>query len=342
MHPVDVIDCDGAASTEEDDENGKADRGLGSSDGQDEHRQHLTREVPEIGRKGDQVDVDAQEDELDRHQHQDDVAAIEEDAKHAEPDKDKIREDAAKDPSKALTPDQAARIAASYTNDLFGGLNWRRVAEDSKSYLGRQMGQAMLNPGARRVLGILMFAPDWTVSTTRAAVKAFGKPDFLAPKTLAGLHQQYLIRSAMYYLLVGDAINYSMSGHHLWENKDPTVLDMDPKGERHMQWSKHTMEPVHWVTKPRQQAINKLGMLPREAIEQFEQVEYLSAKGRMPPMKDPVKHLAKNFLPISAQQSDQGGAGSVVAGFAGVPIYGKTAAEKKKEREERARKKKRK
>lgn len=246
---------------------------------------------------------------------------------------------AAKDPSKALTPDQAARIAASYTNDLFGGLNWRRVAEDSKSYLGRQVGQAMLNPGARRTLGILMFAPDWTVSTTRAAVKAFGKPDFIAPKTLAGLHQQYLLRAAMYYLVVGDAINYTMSGHHLWDNKDPTVLDMDPKGERHMQWSKHTMEPVHWLTKPAQQGINKMGMIPREVTEQALNVDYLSAKGRMAPMQNRVSHLAKNFLPISAQQADQGGAASLVSGFAGVPIYGKTAEQKKKDREDRARKK---
>jgi hypothetical protein len=247
-----------------------------------------------------------------------------------------------KDPTKALTSDQAARIAASYTNDLFGGLNWRRVAEDSKSYLGRQLGQAMLNPGARRVLGIMMFAPDWTISTTRAAVKAFGgKPDFLRPTTLAGLHQQYLIRAAMYYLVVGDAINYTMSGHHLWDNKDPTVLDMDPKGERHMQWSKHTMEPVHWLTKPAQQAINKLGMIPREATEQALKVDYLSAKGRMAPMKERLPHLTKNFLPISAQQADQGGAGSMFAGFAGVPIYGKTAEQKKKDREEQRRKKER-
>lgn len=188
-------------------------------------------------------------------------------------------------------------------------------------------------------MGILMFAPDWTISTTRAAVKAFGRPDFIRPTTLAGLHQQYLIRAAAYYLLVGDAINYSMSGHHLWENKDPTVLDMDPKGETHMQWSKHTMEPVHWLTKPAQQGINKMGIIPREITEQALGVDYLSSKGRMPPIKNRIKHLAKNFEPISAQQADQGGAGSVVAGFAGVPIYGKTKAQKDKEKAERDRKK---
>lgn len=241
---------------------------------------------------------------------------------------------AAKGKGVALTEEQAARIAASYTNDLFGGLNWRRVAEDATTRFGRELGQATLNPGSRRVLQLLAFAPDWTVSTTRAAVQAFGKPDFINPKTLAGLHQQYLIRSAMYYLVVGDAINYSMSGHHLWQNKDPTVLDMDPKGDRHMQWSKHTMEPAHWLTKPGQQAINKLGILPREAIEQGLDVEYLSAKGRMPPMKSRLGHLAKNVAPIAVQQGSEGSGASVVSGFAGVPIYGKTAEEKRAAKEE--------
>lgn len=249
-----------------------------------------------------------------------------------------VRKMKGKGPS--LSSEQASRIAASYVNDLYGGLNWRRIAEDSHSYAARRLGQAMLTPGGQRMLGLLQFAPDWTLSTTRAAVKAFtGRPDFIKPTTLAGLHQQYLIRAAIYYMTVGDAINYTMSGHHLWENKDPTVLDMDPKGERHMQWSKHTMEPVHWLTKPAQQGINKLGMIPREVIEQSLGVDYLSAKGKMAPMKGRIQHLAKNFLPISAQQADQGGAATVVSGFAGVPIYGKTSEQKKADKAERDRKK---
>jgi hypothetical protein len=213
------------------------------------------------------------------------------------------------------------------------------VAEDAKTRWGRELGQTMLNPGSRRVMQLVMFAPDWTISTTRAAVQAFGKPDFLNPTTLAGLHQQYLLRAGMYYLVVGDAINYSMSGHHLWQNKDPTILDMNPEGTKHMQWSKHTMEPVHWVTKPAQQAINKLGVLPRESVEQALSVEYLSAKGRMPPMRSRIRHFASNFAPIAIQQGQQGGTGAALAGFAGVPIYGQTEAERERAREERKRKK---
>lgn len=240
-----------------------------------------------------------------------------------------------------LTEEQAGKIAASFSNDLFGGLNWRRIAEDAKTRWGRELGQATLNPASRRVLQLLMFAPDWTISTTRAAIQAFGRPDFISPKTLAGLHQQYLLRSALYYLVVGDAINYSMSGHHLWQNKDPTLLDMDPKGERHMQWSKHTMEPIHWVMRPGQQALNKLGFLPREALDQALKVEYLSASGRMPPMKSRVEHLAKNLSPIAVQQAQQGGATAAVSGFLGAPIYGKTALQRKHDKLVRAAEKRR-
>ena len=73
VHPVDRVDGDGAAAAEEDDEDGEADRGLGGGDGQDEHRQHLSREVSKESGESDQVDVDREQDQLDRHQHQDDV-----------------------------------------------------------------------------------------------------------------------------------------------------------------------------------------------------------------------------------------------------------------------------
>ncbi len=134
----------------------------------------------------------------------------------------------------------------------------------------------------------------------------------------------------MYYLVVGDAINYSLSGHHLWENKDPTIIDIDPEGNRHMQWSKHTMEPVHWVTKPTQQAVNKLGFLPREAANQALGTEYLSTSGRSPPMESRLRHLAKNFAPIAVQQGTAQGLDmeAALAGLAGVPIYGSTPEQK--------------
>ena len=43
----------------------------------------------EVGREGDEVDVDREQDQLDRHQDDDDVLAVEEDAEHAEREQDR-------------------------------------------------------------------------------------------------------------------------------------------------------------------------------------------------------------------------------------------------------------
>ena len=49
-----------------------------------EQREHLADEIAEEAREGDEVDVDREQDELDRHQDDDDVLAVDEDAEHAE------------------------------------------------------------------------------------------------------------------------------------------------------------------------------------------------------------------------------------------------------------------
>jgi hypothetical protein len=172
----------------------------------------------------------------------------------------------------------------------------------------------------------MLFAPDWTLSTTRAAVQAFGKgtgvKGLMEPQTVTDLHRQYVLRSALYYAAMGDGLNYAMSGHHLWENQDPTTLDVGDG--RKMQWSKHTMEPVHWITKPGQQMLNKLAYVPRELLNQLMGTEYLSTSGHAPRMQSRLGHAIKSLSPISVQQSFEAGEGSGIAGFMGSPIYGKT------------------
>lgn len=248
---------------------------------------------------------------------------------------------AVKDPAHALAEDQASKIAASFTNDIYGGLNWRRIVEGVQNRFGREIAQGLLTPGGRRVMQIMAFAPDWTVSTTRSMVKAFtGRPDFFHPTTLAGLHQQYLLRAAVYFYVTGNAINYAMSGHFMWDNKDTTMIELDPKGTRTMQWSKHFTEPLHWGINPGQQALNKLGVVPKEGTEQLLNVDYLSAKGRMPPMKGHLAHLAKVANPIAFQS---GTGESMLSSALGIPIYDKAAraAENKKLRDAEREKKRR-
>lgn len=243
--------------------------------------------------------------------------------------------------------EELAKIASSYTNDIFGGLNWRRIAEESHTKWGRDLKMEVMSPKGRKVMQLALFAPDWTISTTRAAIKAFtgqgsGIKGIFKPQEIADLHRQYLVRSALYYFTVGNALNYAMSGHFIWDNKDPTMLELGDG--RTMQFSKHMMEPVHWVTKPLQQSANKLGIIPKEFINQVTSKEYISTSGHAPPMGDKLgktsgitatdrlKHAAKQVLPISSQ-GDMG-AEARMAGMLGFPIYGQTNAEKAAKKEQ--------
>src|SRR6202030_3066829 len=89
LHHVDVLDLDRAAVPEIDDQDREADRRLGRRHGQHEHREDLADEVVEDGREGDEIDVDREQHQLDRHHDDDDVLAIEEDAEDAEREEDR-------------------------------------------------------------------------------------------------------------------------------------------------------------------------------------------------------------------------------------------------------------
>lgn len=249
------------------------------------------------------------------------------------------------------TEEQLAEQAASFTNDIYGGLNWRKIAEEAHTKWGRDIALAAYSPKGRQVAQLLVFAPDWTLSTTRAATRAAGEilgyekgsgwRSFTEPQNATDLHRQYIARSAFYYALIGDGINYALSGHHLWDNKDWTMIDMGDG--RTMQWSKHSMEPIHWMTKPGQQALNKLAFFPKEAANQMLGTEYLSARGTSPRMNTSLvgrgEHALKSMTPIAVQQSigDKASQGGGMAGFLGVPIYGKTFEERREMKEQRKR-----
>src|SRR5581483_8322935 len=89
LHHVNVLDLDGAAVAEIDDEDGKPDRRLGRGHGQHEHGEDLAGEVLQDDREGYEVDVDREQHQLDRHHDDDDVLAVEEDAENAEREQDR-------------------------------------------------------------------------------------------------------------------------------------------------------------------------------------------------------------------------------------------------------------
>lgn len=235
-----------------------------------------------------------------------------------------LRENAkARDTSPAiplLSDERAGEIAASYANSLFGGMNWTKLMEGTQSKFGRQVAAAMTSPTGMRYLNFLMFAPDWTISTTLSAVRAFDLRPSQAE--LAGLHRQYMIRAALWTVAVGDAINYASTGHHMWENEDPTSVELGDGSK--MNVSKHFFDPIHEVQKPAQEALNKMGAVPAEAMEQLTDKEYLSTKGApsISGNEGRLAHLGKRFLPFGATGSWQGALG--------VPVYPPKEGKKKK------------
>src|SRR3954447_25145520 len=88
-HHVNVFDLDRAAVAEIDDEDRQTDRRLGRRDGQHKHREDLADKVVQRGRKGDEVDVDGEQHQRDRHHDDNDVLAVQKNAEDAEREQDR-------------------------------------------------------------------------------------------------------------------------------------------------------------------------------------------------------------------------------------------------------------
>src|ERR1700748_2654319 len=88
LHQVDVFNLDGSAVAEINQNDGEADGSLGGGDRQHQHRHHLTGQVVQHGGERDEIEVDGEQDQFDRHQHDDDVLAVEEDSEHADHQQD--------------------------------------------------------------------------------------------------------------------------------------------------------------------------------------------------------------------------------------------------------------
>ena len=74
------VGIDGVAVAEQRDQNRQPDRGFGRGHGQDEKHEHLSRNVVQIMRERDEVDIGRQQHQLDAHQQHNHVLSIQEDA----------------------------------------------------------------------------------------------------------------------------------------------------------------------------------------------------------------------------------------------------------------------
>src|SRR6187401_1020085 len=104
LHHVDVLDRDRPGVPEEADEDGEADRSLRGGDGEHEEREDLPDQVAEMRREGHEVDVYREQHQLDRHQDDDDVLAVDEDSEDAGDEQDRRDRQIMREPDHAPCP----------------------------------------------------------------------------------------------------------------------------------------------------------------------------------------------------------------------------------------------
>jgi len=228
-----------------------------------------------------------------------------------------------------VDPKLLAREISSYANNTFGSLNWFEISSRTNNKVLKELANTAFNPTGRRNLQLLMFAPDWTVSTLRAFTTMFNKGSGLKglwnPKVEADFARQYQLRNAMIYATVLNGINYWTSGHNIWDNKDPTRIEF--RDGTSMQLAKHSMEAIHWVKDPLKTMTNKMGFIPRAAI--------IATTGTIPglgAMKDKstlakAKAIGQTAVPFQVQSAMTAPTGEeakrAILGTLGLPVYGK-------------------
>ena len=264
----------------------------------------------------------------------------------------KAREQATKD---GVPFDEAAsrKEITSFINKSFGGLNWFQEARSAETEFGKRMAMAAYSPEGRKALQIMLFAPDWTISTIKAFTSALpkgfnptkwhpieGVKGMGTPSTQADYARLYQFKTALTYLTLINGINLITANHPIWDNKDPTRIEW-PDGTS-MQAMKHAMEPYHWLADPTKTLSNKLGFVPKAAVIGLTGSEYASPSA--PKLVDPsltnrAIAIGKQALPfqVSAAMSAPEGEGTkrALLGTIGLPVYGKTVEQRKVARKER-------
>src|SRR6266700_4186876 len=89
LHQIDVFNRDRAPIAEVHHQHGQTDRRFRRGHCEYQQRKHLADNVPQECRERHQVDVDREQDQLDRHQYDNDVLAVEEDAEDPQREQDR-------------------------------------------------------------------------------------------------------------------------------------------------------------------------------------------------------------------------------------------------------------
>jgi len=230
--------------------------------------------------------------------------------------------------NKNIPPEVLQRQVAQSVNDMFGGQDWAGLAEAFETRFMRDLAFGRVKQSGRAFNQLLLFAPDWTISNIRVLGKAI--PGIAKNPEISKLHQYYALRGAIFFGIAGSAVNIHYVGKPIWENKDPTMIDMGDG--RRMTFSKQFVEPFHWADKPWKTLVNKGGIIPKELFSLGTNREYISPNGSPKIWDDDDRfstkllkgagHTAQNFEPIFMQQLHENSIEAGAAGFAGHPIYG--------------------
>ena len=242
-----------------------------------------------------------------------------------------------------IPDDQIASEVASFVNNTLGGLNWLQVANQVENKFLKAFAIKAMKLQNRDWAQIVLFAPDWTVSTLRSFTKALpkelmkpqnwelraGVKGLIDPTNNSDLARRYVLTTGLLWLTILNGFNMAFTGRPIWTNKDPTRVDLGDGTA--MQMAKHSMEAAHWLLDPEKTLGNKLGFIPKAIITMTTGKAYPSPKAPM--VKDNTTlgrlvHSGKAALPfqISAAASAPPGEGGkrALASFLGVPIYGQT------------------
>lgn len=244
--------------------------------------------------------------------------------------------------------DAIAKEVIPYINDQFGGINWLGIAQEVNNRYAKAFAYWLYSRQGSPLMNAVMFAPDWTASTFRAYYKALPnnmlkrvfRPNtwefketakaLKNPKTHQDLARLYALKNALMWVTLLEGINLATSNHHIWENKDPTRIDLGDGTT--MQLAKHSMEAVHWIRDPMKTLGNKLS----PAIK----APYILATGKAYPAIDApmvagrdlpsrVAGAASQFLPFQVNEIIKAPPGEkakrAIASMLGAPIYGTTS-----------------
>src|SRR5262245_54257428 len=89
LEEIDLRHVDGAAVAEIDDDDSEPDRGLRRCDREHNQCEHLSDEVAMEGGEGDEIEIHRKQHQLDAHENDDHILAVQEDTENAEREQDR-------------------------------------------------------------------------------------------------------------------------------------------------------------------------------------------------------------------------------------------------------------